>query len=159
MPARKPHNESLTFIRKVMAIKKAGLISGTKAPEEALSGMLPLNERIPAILGLLQTPKKPTDMVYFIMYDIEDDRVRRQVSRYLEKKGFLRIQRSIFLAKGERAGYNEICQTLKEVNEVYENFDSIIIIPVSSDEMRSMKLIGKNVDIQAYHDKPNSMVF
>ncbi len=159
MPARKPPGPELTFIRKMMAIRKAGLNQGSQAPPRAEDALLPLGERIPQILGILQKQKKSTEMVYFVMYDIEDNRVRRQVSRFLEKKGFLRIQKSIFLARSERHSFDEVHNTLREVNDLYDNFDSIIIIPVSSDEMRSMKLIGRNIDIQAYHDKPNSMVF
>lgn len=156
-PKEKP-NEALSFVRKMMALKAAGIAIAKPSLDDS-QNLLTLNERIPKMLGIINAAKKSTQMVYFIMYDIEDNKVRRQVSRFLEKKGFLRVQRSIFLAKSERVAYEEIHNTLREVNELYTNYDSIIIIPVSNDEMRSMKLIGKNVDMMAYHERPNSMIF
>ncbi|MBK7522811.1 MAG: hypothetical protein IPI53_01165 [Saprospiraceae bacterium] len=41
------------------------------------------------------------------------------------KKGCLRIQKSVYLAKSSPAIMKDISQTLKEINEVYNNEDSI----------------------------------
>jgi CRISPR-associated protein Cas2 len=34
----------------------------------------------------------------------------------------------------------------KEVQDCYENEDSILLVPVSTDEIRAMKMIGVNID-------------
>lgn len=98
-------------------------------------------------------------MNYLIMYDIEDNKVRRIVSKYLEKQGCLRIQKSVFMANTEHARFQSIFESLKEVNAFYDNHDSIILVPVNVADVRSMKLIGTNVTIETLVDPPNTMFF
>lgn len=161
MAKQKKSNPEVTFLRKMMAMKAAGIKTppATTRITEAADPLQPLDERMRQVLGIVKLERKSTEMVYFIMYDIEDNKIRRYVSKFLEKKGFLRVQRSVFLARSERHDYDTICQTLKEVNAIYESDDSIILIPISNDELRSLSLIGKNVDVKAYHDRPNAMIF
>ncbi len=98
-------------------------------------------------------------MTYLIMYDINDDKVRNQVSKYLIKKSCIRIQKSVFLARTEHVEFQEIHNSLNEINGYYENKDSIILVPVNSSDVRSMKLIGQNVDIQIVTSKPSTLFF
>jgi len=98
-------------------------------------------------------------MTYLIMYDITDDKVRTQIAKYLIKQGCVRIQMSVYLIKSKNNKFTEIHDTLKEVNEFYENADSIILVPINASDVRSMKLIGKNVDISTIVDKPNTLFF
>ncbi|MGC8866165.1 MAG: CRISPR-associated endonuclease Cas2 [Bacteroidales bacterium] len=139
-------------------MKRAGLkpapnnISGKESELESLPS------RIQKILGLSQTPQKAEEMTFWIMYDIEDNKIRRYIARYLEKKGFLRVQKSVFLARAERNDFKEIAEALREVNQLYENHDSIILIPVSTDELHAMHLIGKEIGIEAYEKRPNTMI-
>ncbi len=93
------------------------------------------------------------------MYDIENDKIRRLIAKYLEKKGLIRIQKSIFIADTEPKLFEEIRQTLKEIQEMYENNDSIILVPISADEVRSMKIIGKNIDIDLISGNSNVLIF
>jgi CRISPR-associated protein Cas2 len=119
-------------------------IFSDKTDEEEL---IQLVERINQLQSLIKE-KKQRNMLYFVMYDIENDKVRRLIAKYLERKGLIRIQKSIFVANTPHNVYQEIKQTLQEVQEAYENNDSIIIVPVSTDEIKAMKIIGKNVDIE-----------
>ena len=98
-------------------------------------------------------------MIYFVMYDIENNKVRNLVARYLIKKGCTRIQKSIFIASTDRNVYNQIQTDLKEVQECYDNNDSIILVPVSTDEIRSMKLIGQNIDFDLALKNRNTLFF
>lgn len=126
-------------------------------PEEQLPE---LNERVAQILGIIQAaPLKATTMVYLIMYDITDDKVRREIANYLITTGCTRIQKSVYLIKTENARFKEIHHTLREVNELYANEDSIILVPVNSSDVRGMQLIGQNVDIQLITDPPNTLFF
>jgi CRISPR-associated endonuclease Cas2 len=119
-----------------------------------------LNERVAQILGIIQAePIKATSMVYLIMYDITDDKVRREIANYLLTVGCTRIQKSVYLIKTANARFEEIHTTLSEVNELYANEDSIILVPVNSTDVRGMKLIGQNVDIQLITDPPNTLFF
>lgn len=85
-------------------------------------------------------------MIYFIMYDIEHNKIRNYIAKYLERKGCSRIQKSIFIANTDRKLYNEIHNTLKAVQEMYENNDSIFFVPASTDEIKAIKIIGKSID-------------
>lgn len=148
-----------SFIKKMLAMKRAGL---KPAPYNITKQDIELDtlpERIQKILGLSQIPQKAEEMTFWIMYDIEDNKIRRYIARYLEKKGFLRVQKSVFLARAERNDFKEIAEALREVNQLYENHDSIILIPVSTDELHAMHIIGKDAGIEAYEKKPNTMIF
>ncbi|MBC6995255.1 CRISPR-associated endonuclease Cas2 [Neolewinella lacunae] len=119
-----------------------------------------LSERVAQILGILQAdPIKATNMVYLIMYDITDNKVRREIADYLITAGCTRIQKSVYLIKTANARFEEIHATLRDVNGLYANEDSIILVPVNSSDVRAMKLIGQNVDIQLITDPPNTLFF
>ena len=79
------------------------------------------------------------------------------IARYLIEKGCIRIQKSVFLAHTNHKKFEEIQQTLVEINDIYENKDSIILIPINVSDARSMKLIGKNVNIEQIVDPPNTV--
>lgn len=68
-----------------------------------------LQQRIDAILGLIhQTAKLGGKMLFFIMYDIESNKVRYNIVKYLERMGCYRIQKSIFLANLSMEKYERI---------------------------------------------------
>jgi len=145
------------------ALRKIAEAALSHPPEEPLSEadqVQPLKERIRQMLGIIKDqPVKATEMTYLIMYDISSDKVRLQVAKYLERQGCVRIQKSVFIVKTENPHFQEIHDTLKEVNSYYNNEDSIILVPVNASDVRSMKLIGKNVYIEAIVDKPNTLFF
>ena len=98
-------------------------------------------------------------MNYIILYDIEDDKVRKLVAKYLLQKGCVRIQKSVFMANTTHEKFQELHNTLKDINSYYENNDSIIVVPINVADVRSMKLIGKNVNIDILTDPPNTLFF
>ncbi len=119
-----------------------------------------LSSRIRRVLGIMDKVNgDPKRMVYFIMYDIENNKVRSLIAKYLLKKGCTRVQKSIFLADSERTRFDEIQKELREVQECYDNDDSILLVPVSTDLLQSMKIIGKNVDFDLILKKRNTLFF
>ena len=119
-----------------------------------------LSSRIKEILNIIKsTPVKATTMTFLIMYDIENNKVRTRVSKYLEKKGCVRIQKSIFLTNTASKHFTEIYETLLEVQSYYENNDSILLVPFNTSDLRSMKIIGKEIHIETLLDKPNTLFF
>ena len=154
----RPKKITFSLREKLEKIRAAGI---KEKPQEPPDTDLPdLNERIAAILQIVKSePIKATEMTYLIMYDITDDKVRTQIAKYLIKQGCVRIQKSVYLVKSKNKQFTEIHQTLKEVNDFYENADSIILVPINASDVRSMKLIGKNVQISAIVDKPNTLFF
>lgn len=137
--------------------KKRSLERIIKETEEASSE--PFAQRAEAIKEMFnELRKKPkAHMVYFVMYDIENNRVRTRISKYLEEKGLRRIQKSIFLGQTHQRDYEAIRKVLTEIQESYENSDSIIIVPVPEDLLKTMFLIGKEVDFELTLNRRNTV--
>lgn len=150
------------FVERVRLIRKAGIaanrsLNGLRSVEDDIESV---GERVEKLMAFVKrSSKTPQEMIFFVMYDIENNKVRTQVSKYLERKGCVRIQKSIFIAQKERHVFNEIQETLREVQECYDNNDSICIVPVSTDELRSMKVIGQSIDIDLITGSRNTLFF
>lgn len=119
-----------------------------------------LEERTRRVLGIVENKnRKITDMLFFVMYDIESNKVRYQVAKYLLKKGCFRIQRSVFLAELSREAYNDIRSDLAEVQACYDNHDSILIVPVSTELLNAMKIIGKSINVDVITRSKSTLFF
>ena len=119
-----------------------------------------LDDRIKLILNInTKTDRKAGDMLFFIMYDIESNKVRRLIVKYLEQKGCHRVQKSIFLADLPGDVYNQIRNDLAEVQAAYDNYDSILIVPISTDYLNSMKDIKKTIDVDLIMKTKNTLFF
>jgi CRISPR-associated protein Cas2 len=159
--ARKKKPE-LTFAQRMFKLKRAG-IEGSPPPNAARrlkDELEELSVRIQRILGIVaQHKKKAGDMIFFVMYDIESNKVRNLVAKYLIRQGCIRIQKSVFLADTDRSVFNQIRKDLAEVQECYENEDSIVMVPVSTDEIQAMKVIGRNIDADLVLKTKNTIIF
>ena len=140
--------EPPSFVEKMQKFIHAG-ISGSAVPnriDNDLDNLSSLEERVSKVLGIVnRSNRSATSMLFFVMYDIESNKVRNQVVKYLQRKGCVRVQKSIFLADLEITEYNNIRNDLAEVQAAYENKDSILVVPISSDYLRSMKIIGQKI--------------
>lgn len=119
-----------------------------------------IDQKIHHIMGWLarQSRTKSNTMLYMIMYDIENNKIRTHIAKYLIKKGCLRIQKSVYLAKSSPSVMKDIHLTLKEINEVYDNEDSIFVLPVPEEKFNNIKVIGKNVEFEIV-TKPKNILF
>lgn len=148
-------SESLAKIKKTYTEKQPSI--NTYLDDDLLQ---PIEVRARVILDIVNDPKRPIgNMLFFVMYDIESNKVRRHIAKYLIKKGCTRIQRSIFLADLSSILYEEIKKDLAEVQAMYENTDSILIVPISVNYLESMKIIGQNLDIDIIAHKKNTLFF
>ena len=153
----RPKNRTYDLKERLEKLRQSGLGEQAMHPD-AEKSLDPLPQRVQRMLNLVkQKPIKATDMTYLILYDIENNKVRTRVAKYLQKKGCIRIQKSVFMASTSSKKFNDIHQTLKEVQEFYENTDSILLVPVNTSDLRSMKIIGKEIHIQTLLDKPNTL--
>lgn len=119
-----------------------------------------LQDIVNKILGIINREKrKTTDMLFFVMYDIESDKVRNLVFKYLKKQGCTNIQRSIFLGDVSTEKFNKIKEDLTEVQACYDNADSILIVPISTDYLKAMKIIGKSIDVDIIMKTRNTLFF
>lgn len=148
-------SESLAKIKKTYTEKQPSI--NTYLYDDLLQ---PIEVRARVIFDIVNDPKRPIgNMLFFVMYDIESNKVRRHIAKYLIKKGCTRIQRSIFLADLSSVLYEEIKKDLVEVQAMYENTDSILIVPISVNYLESMKIIGQNLDIDIIAHKKNTLFF
>lgn len=155
----RPKKKTFTFSERLKKIKEAGL-GQQPASQNITDPTEPLQERIKKMLNLLQTaPVKATHMTFLIMYDIEDNKVRTEVAKYLKQKGCIRIQKSVFMVSADHKMFEKIFTDLHEVQQYYENNDSIILVPFNTSDARSMKIIGKDVQIDTIINKPNTLFF
>lgn len=97
---------------------------------------------------LAQQPRKrPEDMYCFICYDIENNKIRRLVAKLLEKEGCVRVQKSVFFARIHRRRHTQLTALLREIQQLYENQDSIMVLPVGEDMLNSLQCIGKSFEL------------
>ena len=154
--------KELSFVDKMRMMARAGL-EGSPSPNRVSNDydpMDPIEERVRRMLGIINGEKRrATNMTFFVMYDISSNKVRNQVVKYLIQKGCTRVQRSIFLADLDAKVYNEIREDLAAVQQAYENEDSILIVPLSTDYLKSMKIIGQNIDIDVITKCKHTLFF
>jgi len=153
---------ALSYLEELRRLKRAG-VSGEQNLNRIsndLSDLPTLDQRIKKILLLCEQPtKRINDVLFFVMYDIESNKVRYNVVKYLERQGCIRIQKSIFLADLSSEKYNAIKEDLAEVQSLYDNHDSIIVCPVSTDLLKNMKIIGKSINIDVIAKTKNTLFF
>lgn len=159
----RPANKEFDLKARVAKLLASGFSVGSGAFDKSQKtgdefDLKPLPERIRMILGIIKRqPIKATTMNYLIMYDIEKNKVRGLIAKYLLSQGCIRVQKSVFLSHSSHEKFDIIKDTLAEINEIYENKDSIILIPLNVSDSRSMKLIGHNVNIEQIIDPPNTV--
>lgn len=159
MPRKRQPTDYITLLRR---LAHAG-VSGSPPPNHphVYEGDIEsVEERVRRVLGLVnRKERKPSDMLFFVMYDIESNKVRRLVAKYLEQKGCTRVQRSIFLADLSPQTYHQIRDDLAEVQAAYDNHDSILVVPVSTEQLKAMKVIGQRIDIDIITHSYNTLFF
>ena len=143
-------------------IDGAGL-NGSRPIGQTISGLddLPsLSSRVRQIMDIVLSKKRKVgNMICFVMYDITSNKVRIQIAKYLLQKGCTRIQKSIFMADLPSEVYEEIGNDLREVQSLYDNNDSILIVPLSEDYARAMRIIGQQVDLDLLMHTKNTLFF
>lgn len=157
--------EPLTFAERMAALGKAGLkYSDTMRPDTTVAVKLDGLEREARLQKLIELLSKTREMksgnvLTFIMYDIENNRIRRYIAKYLEKQGYIRVQKSVFFGNVPRALHKQVCETLKEVNAKYENGDSLMFLPISVDMFHNLKVVGKNLDYELVIEEKSTLFF
>lgn len=154
--------KALDYIEVLRKLKRSGLEHSPEVNRQTgnLDDLPTLEERVDFILGIVNKKQIINgNMLFFVMYDIESNKVRYNVVKYLERMGCFRIQKSIFLADLSIKKYETIKNDLAEVQSLYENHDSIIICPVTSDFLQSMKVIGTHINLDVITRSKNTLFF
>lgn len=66
---------------------------------------------------------------------------------------------NIFLADTSHEKYDKIRNVLTDVQALYENNDSILVVPISTDYLKSMKIIGKQIDVDIIMRNKSTLFF
>lgn len=142
------------------AILKAGIQNSFGARSGAHRENIPLPERVERLLDLIKKPMQTIkgEILCMAMYDIEDNKVRVLLAKYLLRTGFIRIQKSVYVGRLLRKNLRKLQADLAEVNELYENADSIIILPLHGESLADGKIIGKEVNLSMLLTRPNVIV-
>lgn len=147
--------QRLSLLERLKRVKEAGLSRSKPLWKQIPDAEDPDNpeqraQRLTQFIHLMQEAPvlKPGHTLAFVLYDIEDNRVRRYVAKYLENKGYMRVQKSVFFGHVPLGLHREVGEALKEVNACYANGDSILIVPVSRDMFHNLKLIGRNLSME-----------
>jgi len=159
MPRHKKVTEAILRER----LADAGLLPAKGQDEEGAEeeDLASLSERLETVRKMVaQAAQKPkTHMNFFVMYDIQDDKMRKKVADFLQEKGCYRVQKSIFLAELPRDTFKAIYNALAELKEEYGNDDSLFLVPLAEDDLNSMKVIGPDVDMDMALMRQNTMIF
>ncbi|MCL2650341.1 MAG: CRISPR-associated endonuclease Cas2 [Candidatus Azobacteroides sp.] len=150
--------KEISFAEHVEKLYRSGL-PRSKPPVSSINDLVSLEQRVQEIFGIINKKHNQLRMTFFVMYDIENDKVRNQVVKYLLRKGCMRIQKSIFLADLAHETYAQIKDDLAAVQACYENNDSIIVCPISTDYLRALRIIGKNIDVDIVLKNKNTLFF
>lgn len=136
------------------ALTPEQLLSATTNPEE-------IPEQFARFLDWFtrNTAKTPDEMYCFIMYDIENNKVRRLVAKYLEKKGCIRVQKSVFFARITRKMHREVLDILRKAQNCYDNQDTIMVLPVGEDMLNALTCIGKNFELELITAPKHTLIF
>lgn len=160
---RKP-KPPLSAAEILQKIREAGISSSNVIHDdsslEPTSPLESLDVRLKHILSLTTDRKHNKDnMLFFVMYDIESNKVRNLVAKYLIRQGCFRIQHSIYLADMPCEKCEQIKDDLAQVQAAYDNHDSILVVPISTDYLRSMRVIGKALDVEVIMHSQNTLFF
>lgn len=145
--------ESLSPDLILSRIKEAGFSKSNKTETKQRENPVDLDARIEAILNLTTKNISKNTMVYLVMYDIENNKVRTLISKYLESQGCTRIQNSVFIANTTKEKLESIEKDLASVQASYENDDSIIVTTLSQVNFDTMRVIGKKLNMEIAKNK------
>lgn len=99
-------------------------------------------------------------MLYLIIYDIAENKIRTQIAKSLEQEGCQRIQKSVFIAELNAHQKLRITAKLKEIyyqnEDLVEKNDNILLFPYEKDQVRQTEMIGENKDLKAFLEPPKT---
>ena len=94
-------------------------------------------------------------MIAWVMYDIEDDKVRTKVAKQCKQAGLYRVQFSVFLGSVDANQKDTLELQIKE--QIDEEKDSVYIFPMSKNELQATVLLGKAFDKKMVTDEVKAL--
>ena len=101
-------------------------------------------KRIEEVFNSDETKKKQY-MIYAVCYDISENRLRSKISKYLEARGFHRIQKSVFIGNIHGKHMEMMVRAFAAIKIRFEEQDGIVMIPVSENNFGQIRVIGREL--------------
>ncbi len=90
-------------------------------------------------------------MIVWVLYDIEDDKIRSKIAKFCKQAGLYRVQFSVFLGTIDLNQKNILRLQIEALIDVEK--DSLYIFPMSKSELQSTALLGKAFDKKMVTDE------
>lgn len=94
-------------------------------------------------------------MILWVLYDIEDDKVRAKIAKLCKQAGLYRVQFSVFLGTVDENGKDTLELQIRDSMD--EEKDSVYMFPMSKNELRATALLGKAFDKKLISDEVKSL--
>lgn len=94
-------------------------------------------------------------MIAWVLYDIEDDKVRSKVAKFCKQAGLYRVQFSVFLGTIDFNQKDTLQLQLESL--INGKTDSVYIFPMSKNELQATVLLGKAFDKEMVTDEVRAL--
>jgi CRISPR-associated protein Cas2 len=94
-------------------------------------------------------------MIVWVLYDIEDDRIRSKIAKFCKQAGLYRVQFSVFLGSLDKNQKDGLELQIEELIDIEK--DSVYIFPMSKNELQATALLGKAFDKKMVTDEVKAL--
>ncbi len=94
-------------------------------------------------------------MIAWVLYDIEDDKVRNKVAKLCKQAGLYRVQFSVFLGTIDMNQKDTLELQIESLIDIEK--DSVYIFPMSKSELQATALLGKAFDKKMVTDEVKAL--
>ena len=94
-------------------------------------------------------------MICWVIYDIEDNKIRNKVAKACKQAGLYRVQLSVFLGVLNNNEKDTLEIIFKDL--INEEKDRLYIFPMSKDELKQTVLLGQAFDKDFVTDEVKSL--
>lgn len=95
-------------------------------------------------------------MIVWFLYDIQNDKKRKEVTKIAQANGLTRVQKSVFVGDVNKRRIDLLTNASKKV--IDKNTDSIFIFPIAQDDYDKLVMIGRNFDRSFISNKKGAMI-
>jgi len=90
-------------------------------------------------------------MLVWFIYDISENKARRNLIKIAEKSGLYRVQKSVFLGNIDKNSIDELVLQSEEI--INDNTDSLYVFPMCETDFKSVVLLGQAFDKKLINDE------
>ncbi len=94
-------------------------------------------------------------MIIWVLYDIQNNKVRNKIAKICKRYGLYRVQKSVFLGNIEDVQKKSLALEIEELIDT-EN-DSVYIFPMNKKELKQTDLLGQAFDKKLITDEVKAL--